>query len=512
MLQNLKALVVVLALAITIFALAKPLCLRFMTAEDFTRRRNLWIALTVAAFASPSFWLYVAVATPLLLWVGARDSNPLALYFAVWYVIPPGGIEIPAVVINRLFDLDNFRFLAILLLLPVAIRQFADRVKGNRNPFRVSDTFVLSYGVLTLVLLMPYESVTNSMRRAFLYGLDVLLVYYVFSRQSVDRRRAVESLASMCLGISVMAAIGAFEFARHWLLYTGINEAWGNSNGFVFLMREDNLRAQASAGHSIVLGYLSAMALGFWLFLQLQVPSLTVRLAVIGMFWVGLISAISRAPWLVAVASYLLFYLMAPVKGSKVLGRLGLVSLLGAAVLVSPYGASIVDRLPFIGTVDVGSVDYRTRLAEVSWKLIQENPFFGNPFVLAQLEELRQGQGIIDLMNTYATIAMYYGGVGLALFLGVFVPPLVGCVREVFRSRQSDPAASAYGASIAACMLGTLFMMATGSFGNGLAILYWALSGFASGYVVSALRERAAGHMHARPAGLGRMVSSAERR
>ena len=287
MLQNLKALVVVLALAITIFALAKPLCLRFMTAEDFTRRRNLWIALTVAAFASPSFWLYVAVATPLLLWVGARDSNPLALYFAVWYVIPPGGIEIPAVVINRLFDLDNFRFLAILLLLPVAIRQFADRVKGNRNPFRVSDTFVLSYGVLTLVLLMPYESVTNSMRRAFLYGLDVLLVYYVFSRQSVDRRRAVESLASMCLGISVMAAIGAFEFARHWLLYTGINEAWGNSNGFVFLMREDNLRAQASAGHSIVLGYLSAMALGFWLFLQLQVPSLTVRLAVIGMFWVG---------------------------------------------------------------------------------------------------------------------------------------------------------------------------------------------------------------------------------
>ena len=217
-------------------------------------------------------------------------------------------------------------------------------------------------------------------------------------------------------------------------------------------------------------------------------------------------------PWLVAVAIYLSFYLLAPVKGTKVIGRLGLISLLGAIVLVSPYGAGVVDRLPFVGTVDVGSVDYRTQLAEISWKLIQDNPFFGNPFVLAQLEELRQGQGIIDLMNTYATITMFYGGVGLALFLGVFVLPLVGCLREVFTSRVSDPPASAYGASLAAGMLGTLFMMATGSFGNGLAVLYYVLAGIASGYVVSAARERAAGNLRVRPTARVPMVSAAQRR
>ena len=507
MLLNLKALIVVLVLAITIFALAKPVCLRFMTGEDFTRRRNLWIALTVAAFLSPSFWLYVLVATPLLLWAGARDSNPLALYFIVWYVIPPGGIEIPTVLIKKLFELDNFRLLAILLLLPVAVRQFGNRTTGIRNSFRVTDALILSYGLLLLVLLLPYESITNTMRRAFLYGLDVLLVYYVFSRQSVDRRRVVESLAVMCLGVAIMAAIGAFEFARHWLLYTGINEGWGNPNVFAFLLREDSLRAQASSGHAIVLGYLSAMALGFWLFLQLQVPSLAVRLAVIGLFWAGLVFAVSRAPWLVAVAIYLSFYLLAPVKGSKVILRFALISLFGAIVLVSPYGAGIVDRLPFVGTVDAGSVDYRTQLAALSWKLIQDNPFFGSPFVLAQMEELRQGQGIIDLMNTYATIGMFYGGVGLALFLGVFVHPLVGCVRVVLRTRRVDPAASAYGASIAAGMLGTLLMMATGSFGNGLAILYWALAGIASGFVVSAWRERAEGKVPAGRMTRGRMAA-----
>lgn len=493
MLQNLKALVVVLGLAITIFMLAKPLCLRFMAADDFSRRRNLWLVLTVAAFVSPSFWLYVLFATPVLVWAGARDSNPLALYFIAWYVIPPGGVEIPAVVINRLFDLDNFRLLSLVLLIPVAVRQFVNRQRGVGNPFRVADTFILLYGLLQLVMLVPYESLTNTMRRALLYGLDALLVYYVFSRQSVDCRRAVEALAAMCLGIAVMAAVGLFEFSRHWLLYQGINDIWGNPNVFAFLMRGEDLRAQASAGHAIVLGYLSAMALGFWLFLQLQLPSLAVRLTVIGLFWAGLISAISRAPWLVAVAIYLSFYLLAPGKGSKMLWRLGLISLVGAVVLVSPYGAGIVDRLPFVGTVDEDTVEYRSRLATVSWRLIQDNPFFGSPFVLAQLEELRQGQGIIDLMNTYTTVAMFYGGVGLALFLGVFIPPLLGCLREVFRLRVSDPELSTYGACLAAGMLGTLLMMATGSFGNGLAIMYWALSGLASGYVVRAARARAAG-------------------
>ena len=47
MLANLKALVVILALASLAFRLAAPLCLRFMPAASFAHRRNVWFALTV---------------------------------------------------------------------------------------------------------------------------------------------------------------------------------------------------------------------------------------------------------------------------------------------------------------------------------------------------------------------------------------------------------------------------------------------------------------------------------
>ena len=61
MLLNLKALVVILGIAMMVFIIAKPICLRFMAENDFVRRRNTWVALTIVAFLSPSFWLFVIV-------------------------------------------------------------------------------------------------------------------------------------------------------------------------------------------------------------------------------------------------------------------------------------------------------------------------------------------------------------------------------------------------------------------------------------------------------------------
>ena len=122
MLQNLKALVVVMGLALIVFAVARPLCLRFMAPEDFTRRRNVWIALTVIAFASPNFWLYAVIAMAVFAWAARRDSNPLALYVMMLHVIPPIGLYIPAIGINHLFELNNYRMLSLAVLVPLAIR------------------------------------------------------------------------------------------------------------------------------------------------------------------------------------------------------------------------------------------------------------------------------------------------------------------------------------------------------------------------------------------------------
>ena len=61
MINNLKALVVVLAFALVLFTLMKPVAVRFMGEAVFVRRRNAWLLLTVAAFLIPNFFAFVAL-------------------------------------------------------------------------------------------------------------------------------------------------------------------------------------------------------------------------------------------------------------------------------------------------------------------------------------------------------------------------------------------------------------------------------------------------------------------
>jgi O-antigen ligase len=138
-------------------------------------------------------------------------------------------------------------------------------------------------------------------------------------------------------------------------------------------------------------------------------------------------------------------------------------TLVGAAVIASPLGSQIIDLLPYVGSAAQDTVDQRQQLAETSWRLIQQNPWFGNPFVLVQMEELRSGGGgIIDLVNGYVQVALFYGLFGLALFLAVY---FLALHQSYFALRRSLVAGDHdmvwLGAGLIACMVASLFLMAT---------------------------------------------------
>src|SRR3984957_20101878 len=118
MIVNFKALIVILAIAAVVFRLGKPIALLFSSEPDFARRRNVWSALTVTAFVSPSFWLFVLVAVPLLISARRNDTNAAALYVLLLPVIPPIQMEIPAGAVNRLFALDMYRVRSLCVVLP----------------------------------------------------------------------------------------------------------------------------------------------------------------------------------------------------------------------------------------------------------------------------------------------------------------------------------------------------------------------------------------------------------
>ncbi len=463
MFQAVKDLVVILGIALVIFKLARPACLHFMRAEDFERRRGVWLTLTAVAFLCPNFWLYVVFAAVLLIWAARRDAHPAALYLLAYGVIPPIYLYVPVVGVNQLFPMTQGRLLALVVLLPVALQLFRRNDQGLSRKWNLFDVAVVAYLGLQIVLALPYESSTATMRRAFLSSLDVLLVFYVFSRALVERNALVDAMTVFVLCAAIYATIGVFESVKGWLLYEQVGPRWGAQNLGAFLLRGDTLRAQASAGHSLTFGYATAMAFGFWLHLRGQIASRPMRWATTAVLCLGIYASHSRGPWLTALLVYFSYLLLSPGGATTFLKGLAAVALLGGLVAMTPVGSKIIDVLPFIGSADQANVLYRQQLAQESFRLILQNPLLGDPFVLAHMEDLRQGQGIIDLMNAYAAVALFSGLTGLACFATLLAGPMIRSIARLRVARSSDPDLSSIGAALVACMIGSLFFMATAS-------------------------------------------------
>jgi hypothetical protein len=497
MIINVKALVVVLAIAALVFRLGKPIALRFSSEPDFARRRNVWFVLTITAFLTPSFWLFVLVAVPLLTWAGRRDSNPLALYLIMLHVIPPLPIDIPVIGIKQLFALDNYRLLSFCVLIPAAwrLRKLKDssRIRG----LTAMDFSILAFGMLQLLNYVPpdlpdhtilQDSATNVLRRAFLFLVDIYVLYFVASRTCGGRRALIDAMSAACLAGAVMASLAIFESVRNWLLYAnlaqqwGWREAYGIRYGFYFF-RGGFLRAEVAAGHALALGYLLAIAFGFWLYLKSHVKSRRLRIAVAALFWLGLLASQARGPLIGAVAIYFAFSVFGPRAVPRVLKSFIVVALLVATVSLTPFGERVVNSIPFFGkSTDRASVDYRQRLAERSWELTQLHPFLGDPLARTKMEDLRQGEGIIDLVNSYASVTLFYGSFGLVLFMSVIVVGLFKAYRTGREFARSDPDFALLGISLVACLLGTLLMIGNSSLLNGYEKFFYLLAGLAAAY------------------------------
>jgi hypothetical protein len=474
---NLRELLVVLLFAIPVLIAIKPLCVQFMSAEDFQRRRTVWIVLTCATFVSPSLWLFFAVAVPLILWASKRDSNPLALYIFVLYATPNIALQLPVVGIDSLFEISHVRMLSFLILLPIAKRIRAE-AKAAGEPTMGMAGFLLGAYCVLQVALAP-QTVTTAVRGLFLGMLDVALIYYVFSRGFRSTKQLQEAMLMHVVALCVFAPLAIFEAQKFWLLYGEIYNKWDDWYAYRMILRDGLLRAQLSVGHPLALGYLTALAFSFWLLVGARVKPRLAYPAIALWLWLGLIGAYSRGPWLAAVVMFLAYMTFTPKAGTRLAKVILYGSIVGAVIAASPLGSAIIDRLPFVGNVESGTVDYRARLLDEAVDLIAENPFFGDPNILDRLQHLRDGTGLVDLVNGYVYVSLYYGLVTLFAVVGFFLV----CGWRAFRASRhalaaNDLEGSKLGAALVASIIGTYVYVGTAGFEH----MMWMLGGMASAY------------------------------
>jgi O-antigen ligase len=150
-------------------------------------------------------------------------------------------------------------------------------------------------------------------------------------------------------------------------------------------------------------------------------------------------------------------------------------------VAISDFGKKIIDYLPFVGSVDADNVTYRQNLFESSFQIILDNPFFGSSDYLLRMEDLRQGQGIIDLVNTFLIVGLNAGFVGLALYLLVFGLSIWGVFKRM-KQEASNSVIHKLGQSLIAVMLGILVIIATVSPIYHVPLMLWSVTGLCLAY------------------------------
>lgn len=483
--ENHRALIVLLVISLALIPLLSRLGPQQVPGAHGLRR-GLWFALTILAFGLGDFWLFAACALALLLWGRGREQNAPALFLALLFVVPPVHHDVPGFgLVNYFFSLNFPRVLALVLLLPVFLRQLGQppRVRGGLP--QLADLMFLGYIVVQLMLLGREESVTSALRTVFYLFVDLVLPYYVFSRAFDHLDKVRDAVAALVVAGVVLAGVAVFEASRHWLLYSALTNAWGSADQLLYLGRSGVLRAMGSTGHAIALGYVLAICLLLHLPMHARLPAGWQRIALLLLLAAGLFSPLSRGPWLGAVAG-LLFYIALgprPMKNLMLFGAAGGVAVLVLSLL--PFGGFVLQLVPFLGTVETGNIDYRQRLMENAWALVWENPLLGSQDYVRRLTAMgmMQGQGIVDIVNTYAQVALRSGLIGLLLLAGFFGAALLGAMRSRLLAQRGGRTADAdLGRSLAAAQLAMIVTIATVSSIFVIPWMYWCLSGLLVGY------------------------------
>jgi O-Antigen ligase len=511
--EHLVALVYILIIAGTCFlVMAKPLTARLMAPVDFARRRNLWIAVTVATFLAHNFWLAMLASALIVGFGSRREHNPVAMYCALLFAVPQFDMQISGFgVINYLVELNHPRMLALVLLLPAAWRLAGQERVANPR-LHVPDALFAVYFLYIFVAAATADSVTGLMRFAVYVLLDHALLYYVITRSVVDRRRLLDLMATFVMGVAVAGAIGGFENLRNWLVYESLRIPLGvplqDIGTYLLRATEDGgyLRAYATMGHAIALGFTSMVAITWLLALTRsfspQTPgspatqrpvhsSRTPRLlgtVVILMPVVGLLASVSRGPWLGCAIVMVLGVSFGPGAKQRLLWLLAALPLVIAALLILPQGQKFIDLLPFVGTVDPGSVSYRTQLLDAAMIVFWQSPIFGSMHYLSNpaLESMRQGQGIIDIVNSYVGVGLAYGGIGLVLFVAPSAYALWTSWTTSRRLAVQDADAEAAGRALAMSMLGVLLVIGAASHYFHIPIVHWLVVSVCVAFTASA--------------------------
>ncbi|MEQ8934515.1 MAG: O-antigen ligase family protein [Amphiplicatus sp.] len=320
--------------------------------------------------------------------------------------------------LNYLLYLD-FSILAFFILLAPG---FVIRPKPHAGKFAPTAGALLILMTIVFALLdFRITNLTSGLRA----GLETCLVYalpFMALIRFVRTREDVERVLTALIFVAIIFFFAALiSQATRWNFYTYVTNRFGYSSFADFrhgLLRVSVTVNTVLAGFIMTLGLLSVEYYRARRNLDFIRAMLARGMCVMAAFF-----TYSRGAWLgmaVAYATYFLFAKMPRAVRAPIV--------LFGVFIVSPIAFNIASTADLNAIDEFGSFEYRQELLRTSMAYIRMHPIFGDPNFRESgfFDHLYQGQGIIDVVNTYINIALRYGLVGLSLFVGVFGVSIFG--------------------------------------------------------------------------------------
>lgn len=409
---------------------------KLLNPEDaaWVKGKPLAILLTLFAVGmlGHTIWVVYAVLVAILPMTARNRAEAAALFLVANGAVPElstyltvGGAAI--------FAIDKWMCLSIGLLIVF--------LKEPRTGLRFNGWFDIPF---LLMLGLEFvqardQNFTSTVRSLLTTILAIGLPYFIFTRsigKVEDMRRVMVAL--VLIGF-VLATIGIFESRMHFLAYQQMYRALNVAglDGKLFKERGGILRAVTSFGEATGFSQFLAIALIATIAMRYSFRTTSRMVIALGVISVGIFVTSSRNAWIAAGIGVLTFDLYR----RRYLALSGKAAVLGMAytflVLIaefSPYVATMMGK----SADTAGTADYRSQLLKRGLEEFRKHPYAGLNIqsVMDNMIDMKQGEGIIDIVNAYLFYGLTAGIGGVIALALVFSLPAWAMI--VSRKRLSE--------------------------------------------------------------------------
>lgn len=457
------------------------------------------ITMPVLAWLLPNAWLLYATMICVVPLFAYKREEVAPIYLFALLLLPGLDLTVHAGSL-KLFEYGVHDALATGATLRLLMRPGRGRV-----PLRLDMPFIAM--LLMMVTAISRDTSITNFLRVLLNGIfDCALPYFIVSRsvRSLDDLRLC--MAYLTAAACVLCCILLYEARVGWPIYNMLNDHYHIPVQLTVKLRGGVMRAGGPFLESTSIAMVLAFCLmAAWLSRPIF-RSTFFYLGTMALLLLGMTAPQSRGAWIGLIIGTLVADLYRRRVGSAVRRVAIMVAVVASLVAIAPMSPYLTETLGLSGG-SADTVDYRQRLFDRGMEEFRKSPIVGysQPQILIHLADLRQGEGIVDFVNTYIYFMLIAGIVGLSIFVGAFLFYL----SELWRWRPRAARGDADAAPMALVFAGLAMpmeMLVFTSFGGRPEVFVFLFFAFAAAIVASEER-RAVAARKPRPARAGAQMS-----